>query len=203
MWSDCAPWLKPSWGSLPRIFWGWNVSKIMNTSWTGFLSQQRKMWMVFRLLRQMNRSCCSCQILRISPHVKVCNITEMSIYNPRRNWHEQPKHFKKEYSAATVVDRTSYAHPFTFENYQTPTWHPSFDDRSTQLCQEHFHASFWRATHVISIRSTKKSMYSQRSSEWPILKLHWLWLDLSRQFVGRLTSPIVGEAPIETHLEKL
>ena len=33
------------------------------------------MWMGFILFRQMNRSCGSYQVLRISLHVKVCNVT--------------------------------------------------------------------------------------------------------------------------------
>ena len=32
-------WLRPLWCC--QAIWGWNVSKIMNTSWTGFLSQHR------------------------------------------------------------------------------------------------------------------------------------------------------------------
>ena len=38
-------------------------------------------------------------------------------------------------------------------------------------------------------------------SEWPVFKRHCLLLDLCRQIIERLTSPSVGEAAIEAHLE--
>ena len=42
-----------------------------------------------------------------------------------------------------------------------------------------------RAIIVVSEKSIRKSKYSQLSSEWPTLKLHWLHVKLSRQFVER------------------
>ena len=83
-----------------------------------------------------------------------------SIHNPRRKWHE-PKHFMKEYNSTTVL------------------W------SLTRFCQEYCLASFWRAIIVVSVRSIRKSQYSWWSNEWPLSKIHLLWLDLSRQFVKR------------------
>ena len=102
----------------------------MNTSWTCSLSQHGDHVDGLRLVQGGEL------FLRWSPgssHQFSCGFfatsPDMYIHNPLRNWHE-PKHFIKEYSSATVVDRTAF---FIFQLSQSirlPYVISSLDDRS-------------------------------------------------------------------------
>ena len=101
----------------------WNMSKIMNASWTSFLSQHRDhlncllfclgKWIVLAAVTRFFASVLM-WIFATSP--------DRSIHNPRRNWHE-PKHFMKECSSATVVESTILFYPLAFKINQTSIWH--------------------------------------------------------------------------------
>ena len=107
---------------------------------------------------------------------------DMSIHNPWRNWHE-PQHFMNKYNSATVVESTVFLIFWHSWSIRLRYDIPSFDDRLCDSAKKHCHASLWRSIFVISVGGIRKSNYSQRSCEWPELKFHWLWLELSCQLV--------------------
>ena len=116
---------------------------------------------------------------------------DISIHNPRRNWHE-PKHLMKFYSSATVVESTILF--TTFRLLTTP------------------HAILPKNT-VMPLCEDPPSLFRKKASRNPTI-LNGLVSDQNWSFTGcdlscladllrALTSPIVGEAAYEAHLENL
>ena len=67
-----------------------------------------------------------------------------------------------------------------------PIWYSVSCWSLTRFCYEHCHASLWMSIFVVSVGGIRTSNYPQWSCEWPELKFHWLWLELSRQLVESL-----------------
>ena len=127
---------------------------------------------------------------------------DMSVHNPRRNSHE-PKHFIKEYNSATVVESAVFLifwlSLLTRLSYDIP----SSDDRSRDsarnpvmpLCEDPSSLFRWEA-------SGNPTM-----PNGPVSGQNWSFTgcDLSclASLLRAFTSPIVGEAALEAHLEKL
>ena len=133
----------------------------------------------------MNRSCYSFQVLRISPHVDVCNFigyahpqsTEKLTWTKALHEGVQLRHGSGEHSLFDLL---------AFKVKQTPKRLSILWRSLARFCKEHCHASLWRVIIVVSVRGIRKSKYSQWSCEWPGLKFHWLWLELSRHLVESL-----------------
>ena len=73
---SCNQIVRLAWSLCEAVWWAIldsNLSKIMNTSWTGFLSQPRKHVDGLLLLKQLSSSCGSSQVPCINPHVNICN----------------------------------------------------------------------------------------------------------------------------------
>ena len=107
---------------------------------------------------------------------------DMSIHNPRKNWHEL-KYFMNEYKSVTVVESTVLLIFSLSSSTRLPYDIPSFEECSRNSAQKHCHASPWRPIFIVSVGGIKKSNYSQRSCEWPEVKFHWLQLELPHQLV--------------------
>ena len=143
------------------------MCKIMNISWTSFLS-------IGSLFRQVNGSDWCFQILCVSFHLNVYNPTsQVHPYSTQKFvW---TKHLMNEYSSTTAVESTiSSFNLLTLKIKKIPTRCSFFWWLFSGFCQKHCHASLWRSIFVVSVGSIKTSNCSHRFCEWPELKFHWL-----------------------------
>ena len=91
--------------------------------------------------------------------------------------------------------------PLTFVVNKTSVWHSILRGLLSKFFYKCCHAFLWRPIFIVSVRSIRKSNYSQRSYEWPELKFHWRWSSCLAKLLKAFTSPIVGKCALEAHLE--
>ena len=145
LWSSCLPSLMPSSNNLP------NNSELECEQDHECSQNIEIMWIV-----SFSSGQCIVLVLvtRFFASVLMWRFTtspDMSIHNPRRNWHE-PKHFRKEYSPTTIVESTVFSIFWLSWSIRLPYDIPSF---LTRFCWKHCHASLWRSIFIVSVGSIR------------------------------------------------
>ena len=184
----CQNWMKVFWMkvSLDEIVFGWKCHWMKSC-----LDESVIGWNRFWMKVYSTNSSCECVQFQWNT----------SSHNLWKLWHGQMR-FVKEYSSATV-ERTIFFYFLTFKLNQNSINHSLPWKSLARFCRKHCHAFFLWTIILVSVRGIKKTKYSQWSSELPVPKFHWLWLDCLANLWRDFISPTVGETSIEKHLENV